>query len=135
MPDTGGVPSTTEDWLNPSFPTDQSIVPSRPSISQKNIVQPPTVRDGVTAPALDFTKWKDKPRLLLNRETFERNLEDIAPKHEADQLKEFITMPVRRNEADRVKFLNQTRTQVQEEVVKKLGIRAGSKEGARVSVS
>ena len=89
-------------------------------------VVPPESRGGVKAPELDFTEWKDRGALSLNRETMERNLERIAGK-DADKIKEFIVSPTRKNETERVRFANNLRKETRDLVVKKLGIRAGSK--------
>lgn len=88
-------------------------------------VEPPPVRGGVVSPELDFTKWKDKATPLLARDTFERNLEKVAPKSDADALKKFIVEPVRKNELDRVEFNNKLRLEIKDKL-KKWKIRAGT---------
>lgn len=84
-------------------------------------VTPPEVRGGIRSPRLQLDKWKDKDMLMLNRDTFERNIEKVAPKSDADKLKRFIVDPVRANETARIKFNNDMRTQTLSKM-KELGI-------------
>lgn len=99
-----------------------------PDITKRNGgVLPPESRGGVKSPELDLTEWKDRGALSLNRETMERNLERIAGK-DSEKIKEFIVSPTRKNETDRVRFANDLRKQTKDLIVKKLGIRSGSKE-------
>lgn len=84
-------------------------------------VRPPEVRGGLTAPHLNLEKWKDKGMAALNRDTFERNLEKVAPQEDADALKKFIVDPVRANETARIKFNNELKTRTLEKM-KKFGI-------------
>lgn len=76
-------------------------------------LEPPKVRGDLQSPKLDFRKWKDVGTLRLVRDTFERNLEKIAPKEDADALKKFIVDPVRANELARTKFSNQLKSNLQ----------------------
>lgn len=57
--------------------------------------------------------WKDKSSLSLNRETIERNFEDVMGK-DADKMKEFFIDPIRKNEADRIRFLNKERKEIKD---------------------
>lgn len=70
--------------------------------------------------------WKDKNALSLGTETMDRNFEDIMGK-QAPELKKKLLEPVYKSEAQRTKFLNTEREQI-----KKLGIKAGSKESSLV---
>jgi hypothetical protein len=70
--------------------------------------------------------WKDKNALSLGTETMDRNFEDIMGK-QAPELKRKLLEPVYKSEAQRTKFLNTEREQI-----KKLGIKAGSKESSLV---
>lgn len=88
-------------------------------------VIPPEVRGGIKAPHLDLEKWKDKNMAALNRDTFERNLEKVAPKSDADALKKFIVDPVRANETARIKFTNELKTRTLDKM-KKFGISRNS---------
>ncbi|MEK7180025.1 MAG: hypothetical protein AAB706_00960 [Patescibacteria group bacterium] len=96
-----------------------------------NDVKPPSTRGGITAPKLNFLDWKDRSALSLSRETLERNLEGVAGK-EAQQVKDFIVNPTRVNETARSQFLNTTRKEIKEKIVKGKGIRSGSKEDALI---
>jgi len=99
--------------------------------TSETIISPPTTRGGITPPKIDFTKWKDRPAFLLSRETLERNIEKIAGE-DAEKIKQFLTHPIRDNETRRVEFVNNLRKEAREFVVKKLGIRSGSKEDALI---
>lgn len=66
--------------------------------------------------------WKDKPKLLLKRETMSRNFDDVMGK-DAPAMKETFLDPIGKSEAERVRFLNKERTDI-----KGLGIKAGSNE-------
>lgn len=59
----------------------------------------------------DSGNWKDKATALYNRETLERNIEDIAGA-DAPKVKEYIVAPVKKNEADRIRFLNKERDEI-----------------------
>jgi hypothetical protein len=67
-------------------------------------------------------KWKDKPTVSYIRETFKRNLEDVAGP-EAPKLIEKYATPIEVNETARIKFLNKERAEISS-----LGIKAGSEE-------
>lgn len=96
-------------------------------------LEPPILRGETQSPKLDFTKWKDKNIFFLNRDTFERNLEKVATKPDADKLKEFIVDPVRDNELMRIKFNNELKTSI-EKKVKELGIKRNSEADALVQI-
>jgi len=66
--------------------------------------------------------WKDKARPLLSRETIERNFEDIMGK-DAPEMKERFIAPVKKAEADRIRWLNRERREISS-----LGIKARSVE-------
>lgn len=66
--------------------------------------------------------WKDKPKILYQRERFDRNLEDVAGKDAPEMIKRFFK-PVQKSEADRQRWLNKER-----EEIRSLGIRGGTKE-------
>lgn len=85
-------------------------------------IEPPIVRGEIQAPKLDFRKWRDKARFLLERDTFERNLEKVATKEDADKLKKFIVEPVRENELARIKFTNDLKEKFSKKL-KELGIK------------
>lgn len=88
-------------------------------------VEPPKARGGIASPELNFTKWKDKATPALTRDTFERNLEKVAPKSDADALKKFIVEPVRQNELDRTEFNNKLKLDTRAKI-KELGIKRNS---------
>jgi hypothetical protein len=67
---------------------------------------------------------KNKNRLLLNLETPERNFEDMAGK-DAGEFKRVLTDPVKKAEADMVRFVNNLFDDI-----RKFKIKAGSKESA-----
>ena len=60
------------------------------------------------------TKWKDKSAgFLYARETFERNIRDIAPDSKtAEKVINTYRTPIRKNEAARIKYLNSLRDKV-----------------------
>lgn len=62
----------------------------------------------------DTTEWKDKSAgFLYARETFERNIRDIAPDSEtAEKVIDTYRTPIRKNEAARIKYLNSLRDKV-----------------------
>lgn len=88
-------------------------------------VMPPEVRGGIKAPELDFTKWKDKSLLAMNRDTFERNLEKVAPREDAEKVKKFITDPVQKNETDKVRAINAERKELKAKL-REFNIKPGS---------
>lgn len=90
-------------------------------------VVPPVVRGGIQSPELHFEKWHDESAPRLTRETFERNIENVAPKQDEIKIKESIIDPIRRNEMERVKFNNDLRTRTKDEM-KKLELVRGSTE-------
>ncbi|MBM3702929.1 MAG: hypothetical protein FJW63_08095, partial [Actinobacteria bacterium] len=104
-----------------------------PNIIQQTVKQPPkpqSVRGYIKSPELNFTKWQDKPALSLTRETFERNITDVA-REDAPKIKQFIVDPVRKNETARAEFINKTRNEIRK-TINKLNIKAGSKEDALI---
>lgn len=66
--------------------------------------------------------WKDKAKLLLKRETMERNFEDIMG-GDAPQMKRVYIEPIKTSEAERIRFLNKERAEIGA-----LGIKSGSDE-------
>ena len=74
-------------------------------------IKPPTVRGGIIPPELNLGKWKDKGTFSLARETLERNIDDIAGA-DAPKVKEFITEPIKKNELNRVEFVNNIRKEI-----------------------
>lgn len=66
--------------------------------------------------------WKDKAKLLLKRETMERNFEDIMGA-DAPKMKQVYIDPIKKSEADRMRFLSKERSDIA-----KLGIAPKSKE-------
>lgn len=70
--------------------------------------------------------WKDKNRLLLNRETTERNFEGVMGKDAPIMNKTYIE-PIQKSAADRQRFIEQERSDI-----KDLGIKYGSDEDALV---
>lgn len=70
--------------------------------------------------------WKDKPTILLGRETMDRNFEDIMGS-QAPEMKKRILEPIYQAEAQRNRFLNKERGEIAS-----LGIKPGSKESALV---
>lgn len=88
-------------------------------------VVPPKVRGGIRSPELDFSKWKDKSLIRMNRDTFDRNIEKVAPPSDATAVKKFFVDPLRSNEMEKVKASNAARLEVREKM-KEFGIKAGS---------
>lgn len=84
-----------------------------------------------TADNLEFSSWKDKPALGLQRETLERNLDRVAGA-DAPKVKQFLVDASRKNETNRTVFLNNERKMTRDYVVKRLGIKPKSQESALV---
>lgn len=70
--------------------------------------------------------WRDKAKLLLKRETPERNFEAVMGRDAPKMINKFIA-PVHRAESDRIRWLNTERANIAS-----LGIRARSKESRLV---
>jgi hypothetical protein len=70
--------------------------------------------------------WKDKSRLALTNETMERNFTDVMGK-DAQPFKDKLIEPIFKAEANRTKFLNKERAEINA-----LGIKPKSKESALV---
>jgi hypothetical protein len=71
-------------------------------------------------------RWTDKAKLLLKRETPERNFEAVMGKDAPEMIKKFLD-PVHKSESDRIRWLEQERAEI-----KTLGIKARSKESELV---
>ncbi len=106
--------------------TDQSAPGAAPTV-----IAPAAGRGGLRPPVIDFTRWRDRPAFLLARETMERNIQDVAPRGDAARIDAFLTRPVEENETARVRFVNELRAEIRDEM-RRLGIRAGSREDALV---
>lgn len=116
-----------------SIPSEPIIPPTNKSLREKYATSRSgkeiTTKsgEGLAADIIDKTStWKDKPRLSLERETFERNLEDVAGK-DAPEMKKLLYEPISHSEAERMRFLNKERSEI-----KNLGIQPKSKESALV---
>lgn len=96
-------------------------------------VEPPKVRGGIQAPKLDLEKWKDKSPARLTRETFERNIENVAPHADDVKIKEFLVDKVRNNELNRVKLNNKLRLQTKEEM-QRLGLKRNTTNSALIQL-
>ncbi|MFA6171956.1 MAG: PBECR2 nuclease fold domain-containing protein [Patescibacteria group bacterium] len=112
------------------FP-DQAIMTEREVLKDYGIVLPKTRRGGIRAPILELELWKDGSAISLSRETLERNLERVAGS-EADEIKNFVVNPTRKNETARIEFTNGLRTLMNDTIVKDMKIRVGSKEDALI---
>lgn len=83
---------------------------------------------GEKSPLPDQVAVKDKGTLFLNRETFDRNLEDVFGE-EANNFKNLYSEPIKIDEAESVRFKNDLRDQVKKlnlsaqesELVQKIG--------------
>jgi hypothetical protein len=73
-------------------------------------------------------QWKDKTKFLLKRETMDRNFEDIMGK-DAPIMKKIFLDPIKKSEAERIRFLNEERKKV-----KTYGIKPGSKDDELVQM-
>ncbi|MCD7034302.1 hypothetical protein LRR81_08650 [Metabacillus sp. GX 13764] len=72
--------------------------------------------------------WKDKAPIMYQRETMERNFEDIMGK-DAGVMKKVFIDPVKSSEAKRIRFLNTERNRIRD-----LKIKPGSKEDKLVQM-
>jgi hypothetical protein len=73
-------------------------------------------------------RWKDKSKFLLKRETMDRNFEDIMGE-DAPMMKKIFLDPIKKSEAERIRFLNEERKRV-----KTYGIKPGSKDDELVQM-
>lgn len=121
----GGIPSSKGGQNQAQMGQDGSF--GKSIITKVSDVKPPEGRGGVTPPAFNFLKWKDRSALALSRETLERNLEAVA-KEDAPQIKKFLLEPVRNNETARIEFVNKMREEIRNKIVKGYGIRAKSED-------
>lgn len=96
-------------------------------------VTPPTVRGGIQAPKLNFAAFKDIAAIRQSRDTFERNVEKIAPPEDAKKINDFLTKHVLQNELDRTKYSNALKLQ-NRELMQKLGIKRNSKEDSLIQL-
>lgn len=71
--------------------------------------------------------WKDKGKLMLNRETPIRNIEEVAGKS-APAVKKFFFNKVQENEQAASNWIAQTKKTIQDNVINKLGIKPNSQE-------
>ena len=80
---------------------------------------------------LDYTNWKDKDILLLNRETPLRNIEDVVGK-DAPKIKEFFLNPITKATQDLENFVKVTKEGLEKNVINKLGIKPNSLEDSLI---
>ena len=124
--------TTSKESLESIVQPSKKLAPKVDTSSLPDIITPRAVRGNIEPPPIDFTKAKDKRfPLLLSRETMERNIEDVF-EGQSKQVKEFMVDPVRANETSRIEFLNQTRDKIENDIVKGLKIKSGSKEDALI---
>lgn len=90
-------------------------------------VIPPVGRGGVTPPEIVWSTLKDKALLRLGRDTMERNIEKVAPRPLAEEMKKFLTEPIHQNATEEVRASNKLRVEMRG-ALKKLGIKVGTKE-------
>lgn len=76
---------------------------------------------------LDYTNWKDKDILLLNRETPMRNIEEVAGK-DAPKVKEFLFDRINQATQDLENFVRTTKMGIEDTIINKLGIEPNSAE-------
>ncbi len=69
--------------------------------------------------------WKDKAALFMSSETMERNLDDVAGSY-SPEIKDFLTERVKMNETMRSVFSTTLREKIENDIVKRLGIKKGS---------
>lgn len=70
----------------------------------------------------ESVNWKDKPMLLLNRETMDRNFEDVMGNQSRAMKVKFLD-PIKKSDADRIRWVNSEKKQINN-----LGIKIDSKE-------
>lgn len=90
-------------------------------------LNPPKVRGDLSSPRLNFPKWKDVAAVRLSRDTFERNIEKVAPPEDVAKLKEFIIDPIKKNDTDMVEYANKIKLEARAKM-KELNIKRNSKE-------
>jgi hypothetical protein len=137
QPQKGIVPQKGSQQIGEGIPSVKTILPKGKTIYTSNQVGPGAAKVSVIKPmkgseakvkdviddlVKDSDTWKDKNTVLLNRETLERNFEDMAGKS-SGKLKSVITDSVKFNESERTRFLNKER-----EDLSKLDIKPRSKE-------
>lgn len=69
--------------------------------------------------------WNDKRPITMSRETMDRNLDDVAG-DVSPAVKDFLTEKIKLNETMRATFTTALRTEIENYVVKQLGIKKGS---------
>ena len=109
-----GIESSTDKRLKERFVTSQtgSIIKTKNGTPLDRVV------------VENAKGWKDTPRILQARETMERNFEDIMGKA-APEMKQKYLEPVKKAEAERVRWLNKERKSIES-----LGIKAHTEESS-----
>lgn len=108
----------------------QEMAPERPVVGEKVATGQKPIKTKVPIPqriSESIPQWKDKPMLLLNRETLDRNIDEVAGEA-APYVKAFLNDPIKLNETARTSFITSLRNDISSEVVDNMGIRAGSKD-------
>lgn len=94
-------------------------------------VEPPEVRGGLASPKLDFENWHDLKKLgtiRMNRDTFERNVEKVAPRADAEKIKKFMIDPIAKNDFNKVEAINADKKYIKEKIVDEIGLRTGTRD-------
>lgn len=80
------------------------------------IPKEPTFKDKISETVQGLLKnshnWKDKSMPFLQRETWDRNIIDIAGKNDGQKLKEYLIDPIHKNESHRIQWMNNWRKQI-----------------------
>lgn len=105
----------------------------RKILEENGGVVPPSARGGLRSPQFDVASLKDVPTLLLTRDTFERNIEKVAPPDVAHKINQFYTEKIRNNEKLAVEFKNEVRKEMRKEL-EKLGINVNTPEDRAIQI-
>lgn len=104
--------------------------PDRPVVGEKVASGEKPIKTKIPIPqkvSESIPKWKDKAMLSLNRETLDRNIDDVAGE-DAPYVKAFLSDPITINETARTSFITSLRNDLHDTVVDNMGIRKGSKD-------
>jgi hypothetical protein len=74
--------------------------------------------EGLNAKMMDLIRnsdnWKDKAKLAYARETWDRNIVDIAGEADGNRVRRELFEPIHRNEAARIRWVNESRDMVRD---------------------
>lgn len=90
----------------------EQLTQAKKEIREFKAQQRKAVEDKIDPLLENSNKWKDKSALSLQRETWERNIIDIAGETDGRRIIDEVFRPIHVNEAERVKFLRNSRAKI-----------------------